>query len=164
MTASYFIENLSLIPHPEGGYYKETYRSDEVFPGTVSKFPSGRNYATAIYYLLEQGDHSAFHKIRSDECWHHYAGDTLWIHIIHSDGKYECIHLGKQSALGEVFQYVVPANAWFASEPSPQSVFVLAGCTVSPGFDFIDFELGKMNDLINQFPQHSRIIQQLSAL
>jgi uncharacterized protein len=76
MTARYFIEHLQLLPHPEGGYYKETYRSQPAFPMTGEVFPAGRNYATAIYYLLEQGDHSAFHKIISDECWHHYAGDT----------------------------------------------------------------------------------------
>jgi uncharacterized protein len=163
MTAKYFIEHLELLPHPEGGYYKETYRSQQTFPIKEGIFPAGRNYSTAIYYLLEQGDHSAFHKIRSDECWHHYAGDTLLIHIIHKDGTYECIHLGKHSGNGEVFQFVVPANAWFASEPAPGSSFVLKGCTVSPGFDFKDFEMAKQIELLQQFPQHAMIIQQLTA-
>jgi uncharacterized protein len=85
------------------------------------------------------------------------------IHIIHNDGKYECIHLGKQLGEGEVFQYVVPANAWFASEPAPRSSFVLAGCTVSPGFDFKDFEMANQVELLQQFPQHAMIIRQLTA-
>jgi predicted cupin superfamily sugar epimerase len=132
MTSRYYISHLDLVPHPEGGYYRETYRSDGTFPAASNEFPSGRNFSTAIYYLLEQGDVSRFHKINSDECWHHYAGDTLLIHIIHPGGEYQCIHLGKHPANGEVFQFVVPAHSWFASEPSAQSEFVLVGCTVSP--------------------------------
>lgn len=163
MTSRYYISNLDLIPHPEGGYYRETYRSEGKFPGTSIEFPSGRNFSTAIYYLLQQGDFSRFHKIKSDECWHHYAGDTLLIHIIHADGEYKCIQLGKQSAYGEVFQHIVPANSWFASEPSPQSEFVLVGCTVSPGFEFKDFKMAVKEELLHLYPQHFKVIDRLSA-
>ena len=163
LTAEFYITHLGLLPHPEGGFYKENYRSGEKWSGTSDEFPFDRNFSTAIYYLLSNGDFSGFHRIKSDECWHHYAGDTLLIHIIHKDGTYECIHLGKHSGNGEVFQFVVPANAWFASEPAPGSSFVLTGCTVSPGFDFKDFEMAKQIELLQQFPQHAMIIQQLTA-
>ena len=144
---------MGLLPHPEGGFYKETYRAGEKFDGVSSEFPSGRCYSTAIYYLLEKGDYSGFHKIKSDECWHHYGGGTLLIHIIHTNGNYECISLGKELENGEIFQFVVPANAWFASEPAEGSSFVLVGCTVSPGFEFMDFEMAKKNELLHQFPE-----------
>ena len=156
--ADYFITNLGLTSHPEGGYYKETYRSSGAFENTgYDLFPSGRSYSTAIYYLLQNGDFSAFHKIRSDECWHHYAGGTLLIHILHTNGQYQCVQLGKQASIGEVFQHVVPAGAWFASEPSPSSDFVLTGCTVSPGFDFRDFEMARKEDLLTIYSQRELI-------
>ncbi|HEX5150315.1 MAG TPA: cupin domain-containing protein, partial [Parafilimonas sp.] len=85
--AAFYIDHLQLKPHPEGGYYGETYRSSGVIPASaLPLFKGDRNYSTAIYYLLEQGDFSAFHRIKSDECWHHYAGDTLLIHILNPDG------------------------------------------------------------------------------
>lgn len=162
MTAEFYIHHFALLPHPEGGYYKETYRSQGKFNMVSNEFPSGRNYSTAIYYLLESGDFSGFHKIRSDECWHYYAGDSLLIHMIDTNGKYECISLGKELENGEVFQFVVPANSWFASEPAKGSSFVLVGCTVSPGFEYMDFEMAKKNELLNQFPEQAEIISRLT--
>jgi predicted cupin superfamily sugar epimerase len=162
LTAEFYISHFALLPHPEGGYYKETYRSKEKFNTISNEFPSGRNYSTAIYYLLESGDFSGFHKIRSDECWHYYAGDSLLIHIIYPEGKYECITLGNAVNQGEVFQFVVPANAWFASEPVPGSSFVLVGCTVSPGFDYHDFEMARQKELLEQYPELKEIISRLT--
>ncbi|HEX5153095.1 MAG TPA: cupin domain-containing protein, partial [Parafilimonas sp.] len=120
-----------------------------------------RNYSTAIYYLLEQGDFSAFHRIKSDECWHHYAGDTLLIHILNPDGSYGCIKLGSAPDKGEVFQFVVPANTWFAAECDAEASFVLTGCTVAPGFDFADFEMAGRKLLLDAFPEHSSIALRL---
>jgi predicted cupin superfamily sugar epimerase len=96
MNATYYIQHLQLQPHPEGGFFKETYRASESIPVVAlpSRFAGARSYSTAIYYLLQQGDFSAFHRIQSDECWHFYAGDTLLIHVIEEDGKYYCIKLG----------------------------------------------------------------------
>jgi uncharacterized protein len=162
LTAEFYINHLGLLPHPEGGFYKETYRAEGKFKETSNEFPSGRSYSTAIYYLLEKGDYSGFHKIKSDECWHHYAGETLLIHIIYPDGKYECISLGKELDKGEVFQFVVPANAWFASEPAKGSAFVLVGCTVSPGFDYMDFEMAEKDELLGQYPGHGTVISRLT--
>ncbi len=158
------MHHLHLLPHPEGGFYKETYRATELISGDAlpNRFTDNRNFSTAIYYLLQQGDHSLFHRIKSDECWHFYAGDTLLIHVIDDGGNYYCIKLGGDIAAGETFQFVVPATAWFAAEPAPESSFSLAGCTVAPGFDFADFEIADKQNLVSSFPQHSAVINRLS--
>lgn len=164
MNVDHYIKHLHLQPHPEGGFYKETYRSAGIITANALKgiFPGERNFSTAIFYLLQQGDFSVFHKIKSDECWHFYAGETLLIHILENDGTYSCIRLGNNLADGDRFQFVVPANTWFASEPAPGSSFSLAGCTVAPGFDFADFELADKKNLMVLFPQHLSIISRLS--
>jgi len=160
--ASYYIDHLHLKPHPEGGYYAETYRSSGIIPASsLSQFSGDRNYSTAIYYLLKQGDFSAFHRIKSDECWHYYAGDALLIHVLNNDATYACIKLGPEPDKGEVFQFVVPANTWFAAECAEESSFVLTGCTVAPGFDFSDFEMADRKILLDEFPEHSSIILKL---
>jgi len=162
-TADTLIKQFQLLPHPEGGYYKEMYRSDGMIKQDAlpEYFSGNRNYATAIYFLLEQGNFSAFHKIKSDECWHFYVGQTLLVHVIKEDGTLQTIHLGNNIVEGEIFQFVVPANCWFASEPAANASFSFVGCTVSPGFDFADFELAKANELIALYPQHSTIISRL---
>ena len=164
MNATYFIQHLYLQPHPEGGYFKETYRASETIAADAlpSRFSGARNFSTAIYYLLQQGDFSAFHRIKSDECWHFYAGNTLLIHVIEKDGKYNCVRLGNNIAAGETFQFVVPAGAWFAAEPAPDSAFTLAGCTVAPGFDFADFEMADRKVFSIIYPHHSDIINRLT--
>ena len=163
MTAKKLIAHYSLLPHPEGGWYKETYRStNNILQSSLpSNFTEGRVFSTAIYFLLEQGNFSAFHKIKSDECWHFYSGQTLFVYVINHDGKLDIIKLGNDIENGEVFQYVVTANCWFASIPANHAEFCFVGCTVSPGFDFNDFELAKANDLINEFPNLSEIIKKL---
>ena len=163
MDTSYFINHLQLQPHPEGGYFKETYRAKENIPALAlpNRFGGERSFSTSIYYLLRQGERSVFHKIKSDECWHFYEGQTLLIHIIENNGIYQYIKLGKNLMNGEAFQYVVPANTWFASEPAPGSLFSLSGCTVAPGFDFADFEIADKKSLLSSFPEHSDIINRL---
>jgi len=163
MNAGYFIKLLQLQPHPKGGFYKETYRAPEQI-STIAlpeHFTGDRSFCTAIYYLLQQGDRSIFHKIKSDECWHFYYGETLLVHVIENDGNYYHVKLGKDIAAGEVFQFVVPANTWFASEPAPGSSFSLVGCTVAPGFDFADFEIADKGNLLANFPEHTIIINRL---
>jgi hypothetical protein len=152
-----------LLPHPEGGYYRETYRSNEKFAGSglPSRFKGDRTFSTAIYFLLEHGNFSAFHRIKSDECWHFYAGQTLLIHVLHADGQLETVKLGNDIAAGEGFQYVVPATCWFASEPAEGTMYSFTGCTVAPGFDFADFELASAEDLKTIYPQHEAIIRRL---
>lgn len=157
------IKKYDLQSHPEGGWYKETYRSSGQIPSNAlpASFSGDRSFSTAIYFLLEAGNFSAFHRIKSDECWHFYAGDPLLVYVIFPNGTLEIIRLGSNFSNEEVFQYVVPANCWFASCPSPESRFSLVGCTVSPGFDFADFELADAALLSEIYPQHQAIINKL---
>ncbi|HET9278369.1 MAG TPA: cupin domain-containing protein [Flavitalea sp.] len=164
MSGDELIKQLNLEPHPEGGYYRQTYRSTEYINRTTlpDRFAGDRAISTAIFYLLQQGDFSAFHRIKSDECWHFYSGGALVIHIIKHNGDYLHVKLGKNIREGENFQYVVPAEAWFAVEPAPETGFALTGCTVAPGFDFSDFEMGDKQTLLSLFPQHAWIIKRLT--
>lgn len=166
MTAPEIISRLQLSPHPEGGFYKEVYRSEGTISAEAlsSSFGGDRNFSTSIYYLLETGDFSAFHRIKSDEGWHFYAGGTLLIHCLSEKDGYVCLRLGSNLAEGDSFQHVVPAGVWFASEPAPDTEFVLAGCTVSPGFDFRDFEMAKKEELRERFPKQEEVVRRLCQL
>jgi predicted cupin superfamily sugar epimerase len=157
-------KQLGLQPHPEGGYYKEVYRSAGVIPQAAmgSVFNGDRNYATGIYFMLVGGNFSAFHRIKSDELWHFYDGDACTVYVIHLNGEIEAMRLGRDIANGEVYQAVVPAGAWFASECVNPNGFSLTGCTVSPGFDFADFEMAERDNLINHFPEHADVITKLT--
>lgn len=163
LTAQQLIKQYGLLPHPEGGWYKETYKSNENIPPAALplRFSGSRTFSTAIYFLLEQGSFSAFHCIKSDECWHFYAGDELNIYVIQPDGTMNIIQLGNDIDKGQTFQYVVPANCWFASRPAPASKFCFVGCTVAPGFEFSDFELGNARALSLLYPQHANVINEL---
>lgn len=153
------IQFYQLLPHPEGGYYKETYRSSELIPlnSLPERFIGERNFSTAIYFLLVENAFSAFHRIQSDECWHFYTGDSVDIHVLHPNGNYELIKLGNNIEIGEQYQAVVPAGAWFASKTNGN--YSLVGCTVSPGFDFADFELANAVELASQFPAQVSLIK-----
>lgn len=161
LTTKEVVEQLGLQPHPEGGFYNETYRSTTAFErGNV--FPAARNHSTAIYYLLEDNDFSTYHRIKSDELWHHYFGESFVISVIHEDGRFEEIVLGKNLHQGEKPQAMVPAGAWFASELKTKAGFGLVGCTVAPGFDFQDFEIAERNKLIELYPELAYTINRLS--
>lgn len=163
LTALQLIRQYNLQPHPEGGWYKETYRSNEHIPAGVlpARFNGERAFSTAIYFLLERGNFSAFHRIKSDECWHFYAGDPLLIYIFQPDGALTVVQLGQDISAGQVFQFTVPANCWFASQPAEKSRFCFAGCTVAPGFDFSDFEMADSNALTALFPFYETTIKAL---
>ena len=157
------IQQYNLQKHPEGGWYAETYKSDELVQGAAlpKRFNGDRSFSTAIYFLLEQGNFSAFHRIKSDECWHFYAGDPLHVYVIEQSGRLKTTILGNDFQNGQLFQYVVPANCWFASRPAPGSSHSFVGCTVSPGFEFEDFELADTGELSSLYPQHETIIKEL---
>ncbi len=163
--ANYWITKLSLLPHPEGGYFKEVYRSKEKYTGTAlpERFSGDRAFCTSIYYLLEGHDFSAFHRIKSDEGWHFYAGTTaVRIRIISSEGKYSSVLLGNNPENGEILQFFVPAGDWFGARPENPDGYALVGCTVSPGFDFNDFEMADTDSLLQKYPQHEKIIRELT--
>lgn len=153
-----------MLKHPEGGYYREMYRS----PVTVNKdqlppgFHGNRNVCTAIYFLLEKNQFSAFHRIASDEIWHFYSGDGLSVYEIETNGTLIEHKLGSNAEAGDVFQTVVKGGHWFGSRVSNGNGYALVGCTVSPGFDFEDFELAERKSLTEQFPRHEELIKQLT--
>ena len=163
MTPQNLIFHYNLQPHPEGGWYAQSYRSTEIIPAAAlpDRFGGDRVFSTAIYFLLEQGNFSAFHRIKSDECWHFYQGDPLEVFIIRSDRQLTIVTLVQDSSRGQLFQYVVPANCWFASRPAKESKFCFVGCTVAPGFDFADFELANATELEGQYPLLERLILEL---
>ena len=162
-TAQELISNLGLVKHPEGGWFRETYRSAETVPAQAvpERFDGSRVFSTAIYFLLEEGDISALHRIKSDEMWHFYAGSPLLIHVIFPDGRYQALRLGPDQAAGERYQAVVPAACWFGAELTGKQ-FALAGCTVSPGFDFADFEMADRQQLTDCYPQHGELIMRMT--
>lgn len=159
--AAYWIGKLNLLKHPEGGYYKEVYRSSETIThlSLPLRFKGNRCFSTSIYFLLESDDFSAFHRIQSEEIWHFYKGCSLTIYIISEDGILTRIQLGDNPAKGEEFQVVVPHNTWFAAQVNVKKSFSLVGCTVAPGFDFDDFELADYKMLCNKYPQHTKLIK-----
>jgi len=161
-TAEDWIRSLGLKQHPEGGYFKETYRSTCEIPASClgDKFEGARSISTAIYFLLSGTDFSALHRIKSDEVWHHYDGCSLTIHVLMANGIYEAHRLGKDK--DEVPQVVVHAGCWFGATVNDPASYALVGCTVAPGFDFRDFELGKREELVRLFPQHRARIEQLT--
>jgi len=160
IAGSSLIEKYQLIAHPEGGYYRSTYRASLVLPAATLPLAFGgdRPVSTAIYFLLEAGDFSAFHRIKSDECWHFYKGDPLWIHCLYPNGKYQRLTLGAGQEADEHYQLVVPAGTWFASEPALDSAYSFVGCTVSPGFDFADFEMASTAQLTAAYPSYQALI------
>lgn len=150
-----WIRRLELTPHPEGGYYREIYRS----PGRFG----ARSFSTAIYYLLEAGDFSAFHSLTSDEIWHHYAGSALELYLLGPGGSVVTALLGNNPAEGASPCVVIPAGTIFAAEPSSGAGgFSLVGCTVSPGFEFADFTLRSRRELLERFPSQAALIRRLT--
>jgi uncharacterized protein len=162
--AQYWIDRLSLSPHPEGGYYRVTYQSTLTIVQNAlpSAFHGNRSASTAIYFLLAQKDFSAFHRIASDELWHFYAGSALVVYVIDPEGNYSELHLGDVFEAGEVFQAVVKAGCWFASRLKNPAGFALVGCTVAPGFDFADFEMAKRSELAATYPKHRKLIEEMT--
>ena len=157
--ASHYITQLALTPHPEGGFYKETYRADTLI--LTEGFAGSRNVSTAIYFLLEGNDKSHFHKIKSDELWFYHDGASLEIFVLEETGL-RTIRLGKNIAEGEVLQAVIPAHVWFASKVKDSAGFVLVSCTVAPGFSFEDFELATTSLLLKQFPNENEVIAEMT--
>lgn len=161
--AQFYIEQLQMLKHPEGGWYKETYRAKGVIPhAALEEHDGDRNYSTGIYFLLTKENFSAFHRIKSDEMWHFYDGDGLTIHEIQTDGSYVNHQLGLDLEGVEEPQLVVKGNSWFASEVSEGGSWCLVGCTVAPGFDFKDFEMAQRITLMKNYPTLEKVILRLT--
>jgi len=159
----YWINQLGLLSHPEGGFYKETYRSSETVSSSAlpDRFDGDRNFSTAIYFLLRSEDRSVFHRIKSDELWHFYQGSTLSIYLFHQN-ELKILKLGADMEKGELLQVAIPANCWFGARVDEPGSYALCGCTVSPGFDFRDFEMARKEYLLEAYPEQAEIIAQLT--
>lgn len=142
------IDFYDLAPHPEGGFFKETYRSSQSYETPYGK----RAASTAIIFLITQDSISHFHRLTSDEGWHFYEGAPLKLLQLNRQGQLTEITIGRDVSKGQRLQHIVPAGDWFAS--TSYGEYSLVGCTVSPGFDFQDFEMAKKANLKQQFPQH----------
>jgi predicted cupin superfamily sugar epimerase len=185
LSAAQWIEQLDLQPHPEGGFYRETYRSPHMVAtqGLPDRFSGDRSLATAIYYLLRAEDVSRLHRLRADEIWYFHAGNPLILHQIHPEGAYRRVRLGLNPVAGRVPQHVVPAGCWFGAEIAGAEVtdaefandenggskpaetdtggFCLVSCSLAPGFDFADFDLADREFMLSNWPQHAALIEKL---
>lgn len=162
--AQYWIDHLTLEPHPEGGFFRETYRSRLVIRQSALPVTFGgpRNASTAIYFLLAGADFSALHCLAADEVWHFYDGSPLLMHSIDPHGNHSMVKLGQNAEAGEQFQCVVPGGHWFGSCLEEPDRYALVGCTVAPGFHFADFRIAARADLLAQYPQHRDVIHKLT--
>lgn len=161
--ARYWIERLQLCAHPEGGWFAPAYRSGELLrkeclPG---RFPGDRTVVSSIYYLLTHDDFSALHRIRSVEIWNFFAGSPLTLYVLGPDGGLSKAGLGADPDEGECFQTAVEPGCWFGAVVK-KGEYCLVGCTVAPGFDYADFELGRREELIARYPEHRELIERLT--
>ena len=149
--ARVLIDALGLVPHPERGFYAETYRAAERV--TASAHAGERAAATAIYFLVTATDPvTSLHRLQSDEVFHLYEGGPLDILRLYEDGRWDVGRLGLDLAAGERPQIVVPTGTWFGTELTPGASHCLVGCTVAPGFEFADFELADGPELEATYP------------
>lgn len=161
--ADYFIKALDMIPHPEGGFYKEVYASEENISSKELKvdFEGPRKLWTSIYFLLRDGEVSNFHRLKSDEMWYYHSGSPLTVYMINPQGELITEQLGLNIENGEKPQVLVPKGYIFGSAMNNKG-YALVGCMVSPGFEFRDFELLKRNDLTEEYPHYQQLIHKLT--
>ena len=156
------IRNLNLEPHPEGGWYRQTWKSGRSVDATeLARRPGPRAMGTSIAFLLSDSNFSAFHRIASDEIWYFHEGDPLEILVIDSEDELKSLTLGPAGS-GFQPQQIVNAGSWFASRLLKPGHWSLVGCAVIPGFDFSDFELAPRSELLQAYPQHREIILELT--
>lgn len=157
-TAEEWVRELELLPHPEGGFYREVYRSDEMVAGEglPGRYGAGRCLGTSIYYLLRRGEVSRLHRLKSDEIWYWHAGGGAVVHVIREDGRYGARRIGE----GGVPQVIIPRGCWFGATVEAGE-YVLVGCAVFPGFEFADFEIGKREEMVRRYPGLRGVIERL---
>ncbi len=163
-SAEYWIEKLGMTPHPEGGYFKEVYRSEESHKDEhlPDRFGGDRSHGTSIYFLLVGEQVSKFHRIKSDEIWHFYDGSPVTIYRITNEGELVEMVLGRDYDKGERLQGVIPRGEWFGAEVNDKDSYSLCGCTVAPGFHFEDFELAEREALTAAYTHLEDIIHRLT--
>jgi predicted cupin superfamily sugar epimerase len=162
--AAYWIQHLQLIPHPEGGYFRETYRAPEMLTkeSLPARYSADRVFATAIYFLLADQQVSKFHRLQSDELWLYHDGSALTLYVIETDGNLHTMFLGKDVDKGERPQIIIQRGVWFGAKVNQLNSYTLVSCVVAPGFEFADFALASRAQLMAEYPQHSEIISLLT--
>ncbi|MBI1830613.1 MAG: cupin domain-containing protein [Planctomycetes bacterium] len=163
MTADELIRQLGLTPHPkEGGFFRETYRAAESLAPLPTRYAGPRSASTAIYYLLTPNTFSAIHRLQSDEIFHFYLGDPIRMLQLDPAGNGRTIVLGPDILHGQELQVVVPRGIWQGSCLEPGGAFALLGCTVAPGFEYVDYEAGDRQTLLTQYPAFADLIRRLT--
>lgn len=165
MTADKLKALLGLEPHPcEGGWFIQTWKAEETIPKAAlpARYPAERAAGTAIYYLLEPHTFSELHRLASDEIFHFYLGDPVEMLQLWPDGSVRTVVLGQDIDAGQRVQMHVPKHVWQGSQLLAGGRFALLGCTVSPGFDYADYESGKREVLLEQYPQAEAEIRALT--
>lgn len=162
MDTAELIRDLGLLPHPEGGHFRETYRSTQRVQHPANE-NSVRSAGTSILYLLCRGQISRLHRLTSDELWHFHLGGPLGVVQIAPSGELSEQLLGPDLGCGHCLQVVVPAGSWFGARLHGSAPFSLVGCTVAPGFEFEDLELGQRKRLLERFPQHCQVVLELTS-
>ncbi len=148
------VDTLQLHPHPEGGYYKETYRSTE-------NTQNGLSLMTSIYFLLTSDSPSRFHRIQSDEHWYFHEGSPLSIHIL-DQRELATLYLGLDLTKNETPHALVKGNTIFGSEIEHNEGYALVSCVVSPGFDFSTFKLFTKEELLHEYGDYEEVIERLT--
>lgn len=165
MKAEDIIKQLGLKPHPtEGGYFLETYRSEDIIKKEVlrGRYKADKSAATAIYYLLTPDGHSRMHRLKTDEIFHFYLGDPATILLLYPDGSSELITMGQKISDGQQVQTVIPRDTWIGAYLNKGGEYALFGTTMAPGFDYDDFELGNAEELIEKYPEREELIRRLT--
>jgi predicted cupin superfamily sugar epimerase len=162
--AEYWVQHLDLLPHPEGGFYKEMYRSNLSIDQQMLPygFKGSRRICTSIYYLLRTKDISKLHRLKSDEIWYYHYGGSLKIVMIDQEGKKFTKMLGPNAEKSDLLQVEIPAGTIFGAMVSEENSYCLVGCVVTPGFEFSDFELFDREDLIQAYPKHADLINKFT--
>ncbi|MFA7227713.1 MAG: cupin domain-containing protein [Melioribacteraceae bacterium] len=161
--AKKIVDKFGMIKHPEGGFFRETYRSDEILSrkSLPPRFDGERNFSTSIYFLLDGEQKSLFHRLKSDEIWHFYKGSVIHLHLLEGT-RYSLIKIGNRIEEEELPQYTIKRGSWFAAEAGDTNSFSFVGCTVSPGFDFKDFEMAQRSELTEEFPDYKSLIDKFT--
>ncbi len=156
------IKTLKLEAHQEGGWYRRVYCSEATLsPEVIGNYTGPRPLATSTYYMMTNENFSAFHRLKFDERWYHHSGDVVNIVMLLPDGKLKTMELGPAEK-GFEPQVNVPGNIWFAAQPKDPGTWALVSCSMSPGFDYSDFELAEYIDLMRAYPEYRGIIEKLT--
>lgn len=168
LTAQQLIDLLNLAPLPiEGGYFRQTYLSDDVITQAClpPRYAEDKPISSLIYFLLHDENFSCMHRLPTDEVYHFYLGDPVEMLLLYPGGKSEIVILGSDISAVQRVQFVAPRGVWQGSHlqaADPHGKFALGGTTMAPAYSDSDFELGKREELIREFPERADLIRALT--